>query len=81
MGQNIRCSCGYEPKFQEEFNMLELWGCAKAVVKSTGGFGQSVTMCSARDHREAAEDIQEDPNAFVDSYKQVINPPKNEPKK
>jgi hypothetical protein len=81
MGQNIRCSCGYEPKFQEEFNMLETWGCAKAVVRSTGGFGQAVTLCSAVGTGEPAEDIQEDPNAFIESYKQVINPPKDGPKK
>lgn len=80
-----KCACGYEPKFQEEFDMLDRWGCAKARVTSPGGFGVNVTMCSATDMREAAELVQPDSEAFQNKYKEMLeqkaNPKKDANKK
>lgn len=82
---NIKCSCGYEPKFQAEFDALDMWGCAKAVVGSPGGFGKTVTLCSAGQIRDQAENLTPDPEAFQDKYKEMLdqkaNPKKDASKK
>lgn len=72
-----KCACGYEPKFPNEFDMLETWGCAKATIKQQG-FGRTVVLCSTTDRSDDAENIEEDPQTIQDAYKNMVD--NNKPK-
>lgn len=44
-----KCDCGYEIRFPGESEMLEKWGCAKAVERRSGPFNSlEVTQCSSQ---------------------------------
>lgn len=44
----IKCPCGYEARLPGESEMIDQWGCAKAIVRRSGPFNSlEVITCSA----------------------------------
>lgn len=75
-----KCDCGYECRLPGEAEALDLYGCARTVVRKVG-FGQQIIQCNQNEQIDVG--FQEDPDALVEAYKQSKEwqPPKKDDNK